>query len=155
MKAGAEVPEFTFAYTGFVNGDNEEDLDTKPVATTIATSASGKGEYEIIVAGGADINYSFVYKNGKLTIESGTAAKIMESVSLKVYPNPFVDKVFISSDYSGEGSYLLTDLSGKTIRNEKIENGNSWLILSQLRSGIYLLQVKLGEEEKSFRLVKQ
>jgi hypothetical protein len=65
---GAANPAFTLSYSGFVNGDTDARIGTKPVATTVATSYSNVGEYDITCLGGNATNYSFIYQTGKLTI---------------------------------------------------------------------------------------
>jgi hypothetical protein len=71
IQQGDPIPTLTLAYSGFKNGDDDADLTTKPVASTIATSASQAGLYEIIPDGsvsGASPNYDFRYVKGWLTI---------------------------------------------------------------------------------------
>ncbi|MBP5770251.1 MAG: hypothetical protein J6W75_02685, partial [Bacteroidaceae bacterium] len=63
-----ENPEFTLTYTGFKNGENEEVLTQKPVATTTADVMSGPGTYPITVSGGAAENYELNYVSGTLTV---------------------------------------------------------------------------------------
>jgi hypothetical protein len=155
MKVAEEVPELTISYAGFVNGDDEEDIDIAPVAEITATSIRNKGNYEITVSGGSDNNYSFEYNNGKLTIDRSSKPDKAKFISLSVYPNPFTDHVIIKNDYVGEGYYRLTDLNGKKLKQKKIGNGTTQLILSSLNSGIYFLQVFNGYEAKSFCLMKQ
>jgi hypothetical protein len=65
---GAEMPEFTITYSGFVNGDTESDLNELPTASATATSTSDLGEYVITVAGGSDNNYELTNVDGTLTI---------------------------------------------------------------------------------------
>ena len=67
---GDDIPELTFSYAGFVNGETESVLIRKPVANTTATSESKPGEYPITVRDGAAQNYEFYYKDGILTIEA-------------------------------------------------------------------------------------
>jgi len=66
---GDPIPDLTFSYSGFVNGDEATDLDTEPTASTTATSSSDAGTYPITVAGGVDTNYDFTYNNSTLIIE--------------------------------------------------------------------------------------
>ncbi|RJE72867.1 MBG domain-containing protein [Reichenbachiella sp. MSK19-1] len=73
MVFGEELPELTMAYSGFVNADDASMLDTAPVASTTATSSSDIGQYDITAAGASDVNYSFVYVTGQLTIGVATA----------------------------------------------------------------------------------
>ena len=65
---GEANPEFTLSYSGWKNGETEEVLLEKPVATTVANEQSEAGEYEITVTGGKAQNYTFTYVNGKLTV---------------------------------------------------------------------------------------
>jgi len=60
---GEANPELTFKYSGFVNGDKESDLDTKPVAITTVGLAAAVGTYvdDITLSGGFDNNYDFTY----------------------------------------------------------------------------------------------
>ena len=62
-----------FTSTGYVNGDDIDDIDTKPTVSTAATASSDVGTYALTAAGGADDNYSFAYTGGVLTISKITA----------------------------------------------------------------------------------
>ncbi|WP_420385460.1 MBG domain-containing protein [Roseivirga sp.] len=65
---GQTNPEFTIVYSGFVNGDNEEDIDRTPTATSTADETTGAGTAAISLSGGIDDNYSFDLVDGTLTI---------------------------------------------------------------------------------------
>lgn len=65
---GLPNPDFTIAYSGFVNTDAISDINTLPTATTVANLASVPGIYPITVAGGNDDHYEFVYQAGSLTV---------------------------------------------------------------------------------------
>jgi hypothetical protein len=69
---GQTNPVFTISYTGFVNNDGVADLDTLPIASTIATETSSPGAYPITLTGGADNNYEFHLVDGTLTITAPT-----------------------------------------------------------------------------------
>ena len=47
LYGGAANPVFDFTYTGFLNGDTDTVLDTKPVASTTATATTATGTYSI------------------------------------------------------------------------------------------------------------
>ena len=68
INQGEEIPSFQIEYSGFKLGENESVLSEKPTASTIATSQSPVGEYDITLSGGEAQNYEFSYVNGKLTI---------------------------------------------------------------------------------------
>ena len=64
------------------------------------------------------------------------------STTLRVYPNPAQNTLYISSSIKDK-QYLLTDLSGKTIQEGILETqGNGTVDVSTLQRGVYLL--KLG-----------
>ncbi|MAE31554.1 MAG: hypothetical protein CMO43_08215, partial [Verrucomicrobiales bacterium] len=70
---GDAVPAVGFTSTGYVNGDDVDDVDTKPVVTTSATATSDVGSYATTASGGVDDNYSFSYTDGVLTVSKATA----------------------------------------------------------------------------------
>ena len=72
---GAQIPAFTYAYSGFVNNETASVISGAPALSTTATQTSPAGSYPITVSTGtlAAANYSFLYVNGTLTIGSGTA----------------------------------------------------------------------------------
>ena len=72
---GDPNPTFVVLYDGFRNGDTEEAIAVKPVATTEADAASTPGTYDIVVSGGEAQNYAFTYVNGILTVEVRTAVQ--------------------------------------------------------------------------------
>lgn len=65
---GAENPELTVTYSGFVNGDDVSVLTTLPTVTTTATTDSPAGTYPITVSGASAANYNITYISGTLTI---------------------------------------------------------------------------------------
>lgn len=65
---GEENPDFSIVYSGFINGDDLDDIDSAPVASATANSASDRGTYDIVLSGGTDNNYSFDFQNGSLLV---------------------------------------------------------------------------------------
>lgn len=83
---GDPNPVFTIAYSGFVNGEDINVLDVKPVATCAATSGSNAASYAIKASGGVDNNYKFIYNDGSLTVTKATVTATAEDKS-RVYGN--------------------------------------------------------------------
>lgn len=69
---GEANPDFTISYSGFVNGENESVLTTKPVLTTSANELSSVGTYPISVSGGEANNYTIECKQGELTVNKAS-----------------------------------------------------------------------------------
>lgn len=65
---GGNNPSLRVEYSGFVNADNPSGIDIPPVISTTTNPTDKVGEYEIIVDGGSDNHYDFMYKTGKLSI---------------------------------------------------------------------------------------
>ena len=65
---GDDNPEFGFTCSGFVNGDDEQELSKLPTIQTNATKQSGVGNYDIIPLGAGARNYTISYQNGTLTV---------------------------------------------------------------------------------------
>ncbi|MCD7709762.1 MAG: PCMD domain-containing protein [Porphyromonadaceae bacterium] len=66
---GESDPEFTFVYTGLVNGEDSSVLDGEPTAACEADETSMPGTYPITVEGFTDDCYEVTTVNGTLTIE--------------------------------------------------------------------------------------
>jgi hypothetical protein len=75
---GAANPAFTFAITGFVNGETSAVVSGTATETTTATSTSGAGTYPITFSteGLVAANYTFHYLSGTLTVSGGVAQTI-------------------------------------------------------------------------------
>ncbi len=63
------MPAYSYTYSGFVNGDTEDALSTKPSIATEATTTSNAGNYTITPEGAQSNNYDFTYTAGTLTIK--------------------------------------------------------------------------------------
>jgi len=86
---GSANPTLSVSYTGFVNGEVETVLDTKPSLTTLATLLSDAGDYPISINGGVDNNYNFGYTPGVLSVTKATLTATAEDKSrLLSTPNP-------------------------------------------------------------------
>lgn len=64
---GESNPEFTYAINGFVSGESETELDSKPTISCNATTNSSAGNYPIKASASAK-NYSITVKEGTLSI---------------------------------------------------------------------------------------
>ena len=67
---GKTNPVFTYAASGFVNGDTASVLSGAPSLTTVAVTNSPVGTYPIVATNGtlSAMNYAFSFTNGVLTV---------------------------------------------------------------------------------------
>lgn len=82
---GEANPSLTATYTGFVNGDDEGDLDADVVLATAADSNSDTGTYPITATGASDANYTITHVDGTLTIVKADQTITFGSLSDKDY----------------------------------------------------------------------
>jgi gliding motility-associated-like protein len=121
---GKVNPELTVSYSGFVNGDAIENIDTKPAAFTSAVLASDAGKYIITAEGGSDNNYTFEYNNGTLDI-----TKADQSLSFETIPSGLRT--------TQQHELVATSTSGLPVRFESSENsiadisGNNMTVLKE------------------------
>jgi len=65
---GQANPPLTVRYEGFINGENESVLLSKPTLSTTAETLSKPGVYPITIAGGTAWNYEITLKQGKMEV---------------------------------------------------------------------------------------
>lgn len=139
---GVDNPEFTITYSGFVNNDNESDIDVLPTATCSADASSAPGTYDIVVAGGSDNNYAFEYINGTLTVNEVIDALSSDPLSaITIYPNPVEDILVIETDQAIQHIQIINS-AGRIITNYKPTSNT--LDVSGLPTGIYILKIETG-----------
>lgn len=73
-----------------------------------------------------------------------------------VYPNPTNSLVNISAQKTGSiiESISLTDVLGKVILSQNLNQPNTVMDISQLSGGFYLLQIKSNGAEKTIKIIK-
>ncbi len=148
-KLGQPNPPFIIVYSGFVNMDSAEILDTKPTAICNANVSSVVGTYPITVSGGVDNNYNFTYTNGNLTITPATGIIDASIAGYYIYPNPADDAIIITGANVDKANVMIFDLSGRLMLNCKVMNGR--INLQKLVPGIYNLKI----DSFNYKLIKQ
>ena len=117
---GSTIPDLTYTFTGFVNGDTESDIQSTIALNTNATTSSDAGSYPIIAsitAGATADNYSFTSADGALTIEKASQVITIQPIDDKIVNDPAFD-VTATVDSNLDLIYTLTGpatLAGNTI----------------------------------------
>ncbi|MEL6537336.1 MAG: MBG domain-containing protein, partial [Bacteroidota bacterium] len=106
---GEANPATSLSYSGFVNGDDANELDALPSASYGAvTRSTGVGNYPITLSGGSDANYAYTLVEGTLTVTPATLTVTADDQS-RTYGS--TDPTFTLS-YSGfENAESETDLA--------------------------------------------
>ncbi len=79
-----------------------------------------------------------------------------KNININVFPNPAQEFVTIKTYGNKEMHFQLTDINGKSIKEENINSDNTNVSLKELPRGIFLLQIsKNNKILKIFKLIKQ
>lgn len=117
------LPIFTVSYDGFVNDDTEASLEKLPEISCEATSESLPGTYSIILYGGYDNNYEYVYEDGILTIvaPSGIGNTVNDNTPMQIYTlrGVLVYEGIVMPTTLTPGTYIIR--SGNTTKKIYIE----------------------------------
>ncbi|MBA3900551.1 MAG: T9SS type A sorting domain-containing protein, partial [Bacteroidetes bacterium] len=104
------------------------------------------------------LSYSLLVYDPDYYLEVEELKNVFQS---KVYPNPTANAVTVNYLLDGPNNvvFLLSDLQGRTIRNESLSQGlkgeyNFQMNLEGLQSGMYLLKIKAGENEAVHKIFK-
>ena len=100
-KQGAQMPEFTLAYTGFMNNESQEVLTKLPSVSCDANEVTAPGEYPVVVYGAEAENYEITYTTGKLIVIKADPVIVKVKNATREYgdENPIFE-------YTTEGSTL-------------------------------------------------
>lgn len=127
-------------YSEFV-ADRTQDLaagDTGLVKVTITAGTNGVGSLVAKVYDNADTS---VVQQYTLTLDATTSTHTLASVVVfsQNAPNPFYDYTLVKYDLKGNnGQIILTDISGRQIRNYDLNASAGEVVIGQeLSSGLY------------------
>lgn len=121
LQVGEANPSFDLVYSGFQGLEGVGDLGVLPTASTLATSSSLAGLYDITIAGGSDTNYDFSYTNpaGTLTL---TALPSSENSSSFLLPNTVI--IVSQNPLVSLGNTGSTNSVGMNDKTSSEENNN-------------------------------
>ncbi len=141
-RQGAEMPELSYVYKGFVSGEDEAVLSAVPEISCEVSETAQAGTFLITVSGGAAANYDFVYSSGILTIGnfSETTLSVAE-IGEKVYNDlPFALPAVTTNNNRGEITYAIADESIAVVSEGRVYIkgvGKTSLIVRQAATDTY------------------
>ena len=121
-RQGAEMPELTYTYKGFVLGETDTVLTTRPQISCEVTETSEVGEFEITFTGGEAENYAFEYVPGTLSVMALNLTQLtVAEIGEKTYGDlPFALPVVTSNNSRGEMTYEIADTTVAEIADGRI-----------------------------------
>jgi len=103
-----------------------------------------------------DFNAPIITNFTKTEVKLTTGLASNKNLDFKLYPNPTNGTVRIELPYSGDGNWILSDISGRQIKTNYFANGEKVmeLNLSDLPSGTYFITIQLGGNVSTAKIVK-
>lgn len=144
---GAENPDFSFSYEGFVNEESEEVLDVKPLAETSADKTSDVGSYQITLTEVEDNNYDITeVKAGTLTVNKAALIAKADNKE-KVYGDETPDLTISYEGFVNDESadVLDTPPTAETVVDQSSGSGEYEITLTDGEDNNYnISEVKAG-----------
>lgn len=106
---------------------------------------------------GSDITFG-VGDNGYLVVNVPLGELGIYGVDLiqfSAYPNPVLKELTIDNPNSERMEVIISDAGGRMLMNEIAQPGQTAIDCASLNSGMYFVQVKIGERSGLQRIVKQ
>ncbi|MEZ4779529.1 MAG: T9SS type A sorting domain-containing protein [Flavobacteriaceae bacterium] len=91
---------------------------------------------------------------GVITVEQVAGVEDNFALSVNHFPNPVVEKLSVTSEYSFT-AYEIYDVLGKKVAAQGLEGTNVSIDMSQLKSGVYFVTVASNDLQKTFKVVKK
>ena len=82
---GANLPEYTISYNGFVNGETVNNLNGELSITTEYKKNSNAGNYQIYCSGLSSNNYNIIYECGEVIVSPQNLNKVEYTVISKTF----------------------------------------------------------------------
>ncbi|AOW20129.1 T9SS type A sorting domain-containing protein [Urechidicola croceus] len=128
---------------------------TIPSSATLTDDLSGAQNYKI-KAELNDSSWSWIagdYPATEIIIQASTAGlEDLNADIITMYPNPVSDKLIINNNLLDVDSLIITDVTGRTVKELVDLKGVQSLIVSDLPSGLYIL---ITDTKKQFRFLKK
>lgn len=133
------------------------------------SSRYGNGSYELyygdeLLASGGDFDSS---ETTSFCLEAVSESSELASIGqtsltedatdglVNIYPNPCGDLLKINVCSDDEASYKLIGVAGKIVCNDVVGEGDNEIDCSSLAKGVYVLQVTVGDEIETIKIIKE
>ena len=125
------------------------------------------GSVDTAGAAGGNFTYTYTASNGVCPDETSIVTVVVNSgcdftadldelsAHFELYPNPTRSTVQLSWTSTGSASVVLTDLNGKVLASQLVDETQTTMDLSSYTPGVYLITVQMGEQVFTERIIKQ
>ena len=131
---GDAAPAYTVTFTGFVNGEDESVINTKPSARSSYAQFNNVGQYTITVGRGSDNNYKFVFQTGTLTVEQKEVTVAFDRYEGLVYNGQVrAISAAVSGTVNGDNAGLSLSY------NKTVKDAGEYTATAAISNGNYVL----------------
>ncbi len=81
--------------------------------------------------------------------------KTIKENQVRVYPNPAINELKITNGFKGNTTFTIKDLNGKIMVSDQIDQLSRRIDISNLESGIYILEMKSKDKILTKKFVKR
>jgi len=113
-------------------------------------SYNTSGTYKVVLTTQNSFGNNTITKENYIVVTNPTGINDTENIQVKFYPNPVSN--FINIIYDRDFTLKLLDLNGKVLI---ISNNNKFLDLSDIKSGLYILEIKTEAGFSRQKLIKR
>ncbi len=147
-----QMPEDTFE-VNLTGIPNSEDFISVEGDSTIDVSAGDPVTTEVVVT--AENGSKLFYEVTVLPNTTGVEEETLEAQTLKLYPNPASDQLYIESD-QGISQVTVLNIVGSVVMDQSFMNNERVeLNISSLRTGVYMIRVDNGDEITTAKFLKR
>jgi hypothetical protein len=140
-------------------------LSASGASTYVWTGNAGSGSSVTVTL---NVSSTYVYSvtgtdnNGckstatvSLYVDQCVGLSELTNAGMSIYPNPHSGEFFISVPLSVNGTFVVTDIAGRTMRNGSFSEGLNRVEMNELANGVYYLSISTERGSGTVKIVKQ
>jgi hypothetical protein len=97
---------------------------------------------------------SFAENYERIFGDISTSVAATAGPRLWIGPNPVQDQLTVHMELMGPSSFLIRDMSGRTVVEGSVEASHGTINVQAITTGAYILTVRQGDVRRSLRFVK-
>ncbi len=142
-----------------IDASGNEVASTQDFDCSISWSTTTAGTYTVVTSrvGYCGIEQQIDNGNPTITCEGTVGLSELQSVEAKIFPNPVVGELSISTSLEGRATVRIFDAIGRQVANEVLTlNGATFIQnVANLENGVYTLQIMTEDKVATERFLKQ
>lgn len=133
----------------FEGGTPSTSTEANPVVTY-----EEEGQYNVTLTVNNLIGSNTIMKEDYITVEEGVGVKRTDLFETYIYPNPASGSLLTIKSSLVISSYTISDLSGRKLWTENVNNTETFIDITNLRKGIYNMTVYTHKGITTHKLIR-